>query len=163
MLLITSNALPPGLSLALGTATVTPLQMAQAYAVFANGGLRIVPFIIDSIRNSQDQVIYQAKPLAACSKDCPKDVAQAPRAISPQNAFLITSALHDVIERGTAKLAKNLGRNDLSRKIKSMLGLQDTIQISLLLAGWALINLNPCMNMVRKLPCRCGWNLLKKL
>jgi penicillin-binding protein 1A len=110
------DQLPPGLSLALGTATVTPLQMAQAYAVFANGGLRIVPFIIDSIRNSQDQVIYQAKPLAACSKDCPKDVAQAPRAISPQNAFLITSALHDVIERGTAKLAKNLGRNDLSGK-----------------------------------------------
>lgn len=108
--------LPPGLSLALGTASVTPLQMAQAYAVFANGGFRIVPFVIDSIRNSQDQVIYQAKPLVACSNNCEKGVATAPRVVSPQNAFLMTSALHDVVERGTAKLAKNLGRNDLAGK-----------------------------------------------
>lgn len=108
--------LPPGLSLALGTALVTPLQMAQAYAVFANGGMRITPFVIDTIRNSQDQVIYQAKPLAICNSDCDKATAIAPRVLSPQNAFLITSALHDVIQRGTAKLAKNLGRNDLAGK-----------------------------------------------
>ena len=110
------SQLPPGLSLALGTALVTPLQMAQAYAVFANSGLRVVPYMIDSIRNSQDQVIYQARPLIACTKNCSKDIAVAPRVISPQNAFLITSALHDVIERGTAKLAKSLGRKDLAGK-----------------------------------------------
>lgn len=109
--------LPPGLSLALGTANVTPLQMAQAYAVFANGGYRVTPFIIDSIRNSQSQVIYQAKPLLACSSsDCQKNTAIAPQVISSQNAFLITSALHDVIEHGTAKLAKNLGRTDIAGK-----------------------------------------------
>lgn len=108
--------LPPGLSLALGTALVTPLQMAQAYAVFANGGMRVVPFVIDSIHNSQDQVIYQARPLAVCSSNCDKAQAVAPRVLTAQNAFLITSALHDVIERGTAKLAKNLGRNDLAGK-----------------------------------------------
>ncbi len=111
-----SSQLPQGLSLALGTASVTPLQMAQGYAVFANGGFKIVPFVIDSIRNSQDQIIYQAKPLAACTTNCKKDVAQAPRAISEQNAYLITSALHDVIQNGTAKLAKNLGRNDIAGK-----------------------------------------------
>ena len=110
------SQLPPGLSLALGTALVTPLQMAQAYAVFANGGLKVVPFIIDNIRNSQDQIIYQARPLIACTKDCGKDIAIAPRVLSPQNAFLITSALHDVIQRGTAKLAKSLGRADLAGK-----------------------------------------------
>lgn len=108
--------LPPGLSLALGTALVTPLQLAKAYAVFANGGLKVTPYIIDSIRNSQDQVIYQAKPLVACTKDCAEGAAVAPRAITAQNAFLITSALHDVVQRGTAKLAKNLGRNDLAGK-----------------------------------------------
>lgn len=112
----TRAQLPPGLSLALGTALVTPLQMAQAYAVFANSGLKIVPFVIDTIHNSQDQVIYQAKPLVACMNKCSKDIAAAPRVLSPQNAFLITSALHDVIQRGTAKLAKNLGRNDLAGK-----------------------------------------------
>lgn len=108
--------LPPGLSLALGTALATPLQLAQAYAVFANGGLRIVPYVIDTIHNSQDDVIYQAKPLIACTENCKKNIALAPRVISEQNAFLITSALRDVIQRGTAKLAKNLGRNDLAGK-----------------------------------------------
>lgn len=111
-----SSQLPPGLSLALGTALVTPLQMAQAYAVFANGGMKVVPFVIDSIHNSQDQIIYQAKPFAVCKADCGKTIAAAPRVISSQNAFLITSALHDVIQRGTAKLAKNLGRTDLAGK-----------------------------------------------
>lgn len=108
--------LPPGLSLALGTATVTPLQMAQAYAVFANGGLKVIPFLIDNIQDAQDEIIYQAKPLVACGNECTPGEAAAPRVLSPENAFLITSALHDVIQRGTAKLAKNLGRNDLSGK-----------------------------------------------
>jgi penicillin-binding protein 1A len=110
------SQLPPGLSLALGTATVTPLQMAQAYSVFANGGQKVEPYIIDIIHNSQDQVIYQAKPLIACAKNCSHDIAIAPRVITPQNAFLITSALHDVIQHGTASLAKQLDRKDLAGK-----------------------------------------------
>jgi penicillin-binding protein 1A len=108
--------LPPSLSLALGTAMVTPLQLSQAYAVFANGGLRIVPFVIDSITNSQDQVIYQAKPLVACTANCGENTAIAPRAISAQNAYLITSTLRDVIQHGTATQAKELGRKDLAGK-----------------------------------------------
>lgn len=112
----TRTQLPPGLSLALGTALVTPLQLAQAYAVFANGGLRVVPYAIDNIRNSQDEVIYQAKPLIACTANCKKDAAIAPRVLSTQNTYLVTSALRDVIQRGTAKLAKNLGRKDLAGK-----------------------------------------------
>lgn len=112
----TPSQLPPGLSLALGTAMVTPLQMAQAFAVFANSGFKVVPYAIDTIHNSQDEIIYQAKPLVACDTDCASDKAAAPRVITAENAFLITSALRDVIERGTAKLAKNLGRNDLAGK-----------------------------------------------
>lgn len=108
--------LPQGLSLALGTAMVTPLQMAQAYAVFANGGMKVTPFVISSIRNSQNDIIYQAKPLEVCKGACAPGVAAAPRVITAQNAFLVTSALHDVIERGTAKRAKNLGRSDLAGK-----------------------------------------------
>lgn len=110
------SQLPPGLSLALGTALVTPLQMAQAYAVFANGGMQVVPYIINTIHNSQDQVIYQAKPLVACGDDCDKTVVHAPRVISAQNAFLINSALRDVIQHGTASLAKKLGRHDIGGK-----------------------------------------------
>lgn len=115
----TPSQLPPSLSLALGTASANPLQMASAYAVFANTGFRIVPFIIDSIKSSQGKVLYQAKPLVACTKGkCPTqpDNTYAPRVISPQNAFLVTSALHDVIERGTAVAARDLKREDLAGK-----------------------------------------------
>jgi penicillin-binding protein 1A len=110
------SQLPPGLSLALGTALVTPLQMAQAYAVFANGGMRIVPFAVSTIYNSHDQLIYQAKPLIACTQNCEQDAAQAPRVLSEQTTFLITSALRDVIEHGTAQEAKSVGRNDIAGK-----------------------------------------------
>jgi len=112
------SQLPPTLSLALGTANVTPLQMATGYAVFANGGYKVVPFAIDSIRNSQGQILYQAKPLTVCRDCSPAQTQQpnAPRVISAQNAFLITSALHDVIEHGTAIEARGLKRNDLSGK-----------------------------------------------
>lgn len=149
----TKNQLPPGLSLALGTALVTPLQMASAYAVFANGGFKVVPYAIDSIRNSQDQLVYQAKPLTACpscattndSATQQKNAAQlvenstdflsnkkgldekisastenanhhAPRVISPQNAFLITSTLHDALQHGALVQSKALVRKDLAGK-----------------------------------------------
>ena len=111
-----SSQLPAGLSLALGTALVTPLQMAQAYAVFANGGMRVVPYAISTIYNSHDQLIYQAKPLIACQKNCEPDAALAPRVISEQTAFLISSAMHDVIEHGTAQRAREVGRNDIAGK-----------------------------------------------
>lgn len=130
-----ASQLPPELSLALGTANVTPLDIASAYAVFANGGFRVTPFIIDTIRNSQGQIVYQAKPLAACptctdpvppadtktasdnkKPTAPQDSAHAPRVISAQNAYLITSALHDVIQYGTAAEARSLKRNDLAGK-----------------------------------------------
>lgn len=113
----TKEQLPPGLSLALGTALVTPLQMASAYAVFANTGFKVIPFAIDSIHN-QAEVIYQAKPLVACPT-CPpqsQDKSHAPRVVTSQNAFLITSALRDVIQQGTGKRAQILQRDDLAGK-----------------------------------------------
>lgn len=110
------SQLPPGLSLALGTATVTPLQVAQAYSIFANGGMRIMPYVIDNIKNSQDELIYLARPLSACITSCNRNEAVAPRVLTPQNAYLITSALHDVVVNGTGKEVVKLKRNDLSGK-----------------------------------------------
>ena len=129
------NQLPAGLSLALGTALVTPLQLASAYAVFANSGFKVVPFAIDTIRDSHDQVIYQAKPLAACpscpqmvqqqgapqpeatgEQKAPKEVLHAPRVINAQNAYLITSALHDALQHGASVQTRNLQRKDLAGK-----------------------------------------------
>ncbi len=118
--------MPPVLSLALGTASVTPLQMASAFSVFANGGYRVVPFAIDSIENSQGKIIYQAKPLTACTNCYIPDSAltkkqlaenpHAPHVISTENAFLMTSVLKDVVQHGTATAAKSLGRQDLAGK-----------------------------------------------
>jgi penicillin-binding protein 1A len=119
------SQLPPELSLALGTATVTPLDLTSAYAVFSNGGFKVAPYIIDSIRNTQNDVTYQAKPLVACPSCAPevadkdgkiKDTGHAPRVISAENAFLITSALHDVIQFGTATQARSIKRSDLAGK-----------------------------------------------
>ncbi len=115
------SQLPPTLSLALGTASVTPLQMAAGYTVFANGGFKVTPFAIDNVRNSQGQVLYQAKPLTASRSVSPTQPSSsnaplAPRVISAQNAFLMTSALHDVIQHGSAIEARGLKRNDLSGK-----------------------------------------------
>lgn len=114
----TPNQLPSSLSLALGTASVTPLQMATAFAVFANGGFRVVPFVINSISNTYGQTIYQAKPLLATDLHTNETQPNtcAPRVITEQNAFLVTSALKDVIQLGTASEARQLRRKDLAGK-----------------------------------------------
>lgn len=116
------HRMPYGLSLALGTATVTPLELATGYAVFANGGYRITPFIIDHINDEQGQVVYQAHPKVACI-ECindkePRKLSEgyAPRVITAENAFMMTSALQDVIKRGTGRGALILNRNDLAGK-----------------------------------------------
>ena len=108
------GALPANLTLALGTGQVTPLDMARGFAVFANGGFRVTPYLIERVTDSQDLEVYAAAPEVACA-DCPDEPA-APQAISPANAFVMTDVMTDVIQRGTATSAKSLGRNDLAGK-----------------------------------------------
>ncbi|HLB58195.1 MAG TPA: penicillin-binding transpeptidase domain-containing protein, partial [Gammaproteobacteria bacterium] len=110
--------LPESLSLALGTANVTLLQMAEAYAVFANGGYRINTYFFDRIVNTKNKIIYKTAPIVAgdpiAIDDHTKNIA--PRVITPQNAYLITSALRDVIQHGTGRGALVLQRTDLAGK-----------------------------------------------
>ncbi len=103
---------PKALSVALGTGTATPLQMATAYAAFANGGYRISPYIIKEIKDSTGQSILLAKPLLAC------DVCEhrAPQIITSQNAYLMVSALQEVIKSGTGRAAQKLKRTDIAGK-----------------------------------------------
>jgi penicillin-binding protein 1A len=108
------EALPANLTLALGTGQVTPLDMARGYAVFANGGFRVTPHLIERITDSHGLEVYAATPEVACA-DCPGEPA-APQAISPANAFVMTDVMTDVIQRGTATSAKSLGRSDLAGK-----------------------------------------------
>ncbi|SFR63772.1 penicillin-binding protein 1A [Thiomicrospira sp. ALE5] len=105
------------LSLALGSAQFTPLEAARAYGVFANGGFLVEPFFIREVRDFHGRVIYQANPLQACGIQCDeRDPGIAPRAISQQNAFKITSILQDVITQGTGRQAAALNRQDIAGK-----------------------------------------------
>jgi penicillin-binding protein 1A len=68
-----ADQLPANLTLALGTASVTPLQMAGGFAVFANGGFRVPPYIVDRIESADGKVLYVAEPKLACL-DCPPQI-----------------------------------------------------------------------------------------
>jgi penicillin-binding protein 1A len=133
-----SEKLPKNLSLALGNASATPLQMVSAFAIFANGGSRIQPYFISRVEDGRHTLLEQADPLIACL-ECETDIAAevtramsistpgstpdeksqpriAPRVLSPQISFLMTSMMQDVIREGTATGAKALGRKDLAGK-----------------------------------------------
>lgn len=86
-------------SMALGTMEVTPLQLAAAYAVFANGGKQVEPTFVSKIVSGEDKIIYES---AASEKQI----------VSDKTAFMITDMLEAVVSRGTAQAAKNaLGKN----------------------------------------------------
>jgi len=111
--------LPRSLSLALGSGYANPLQMARIYAVFANGGFLIEPYLIDRVETSNGDILYQAFPKIACpscNENHDSGDEYAPRIISPQINFLMNSLLRDVVQRGTATKAKKLGRKDLAGK-----------------------------------------------
>jgi len=104
--------LPRNLSLALGTASATPMQMTSAFAIFANGGYRIEPYFIARIEDADHKVLEQATPKTAGGNN----PHAAPQVLSPEIDFLITSMLRDVIREGTGKAALELGRTDLAGK-----------------------------------------------
>ncbi|MEM9058209.1 MAG: penicillin-binding transpeptidase domain-containing protein, partial [Pseudomonadota bacterium] len=168
------RTLPRNLSLGLGSTSLSPLQLATAYTVFANGGFRTESYFIQRIEDAAGNVLLEAEPMVACAPceeylldppgdadgdgeagdddyespasasarlltvaapddgDADSDDALeapyttdytgisidnlAPRVISPQNAYQIADAMRDVIRRGTAVRAMQLGRTDLSGK-----------------------------------------------
>ena len=100
---------PPYLTLALGAGTVTPLQMARAYSVFANGGYLLKPYLVSKITDAQGQVLFQEKPQQAGTEQL--------RVISPRNAYVMDSLLQEVTRSGTAARAQaTLKRPDLYGK-----------------------------------------------
>ncbi|MDQ9172004.1 penicillin-binding transpeptidase domain-containing protein [Oxalobacteraceae bacterium R-40] len=96
---------PPKLPLALGAGAITPLQLTQAYAVFANGGYLVQPRLISSVRERGAKILYQAE------QRSPRE-----QVISPRNAYVMDSTLRDVVQHGTARRATSLGRKDLAGK-----------------------------------------------
>lgn len=185
------SQLPRDLSLALGSSALTPLQVAAGYAVFANGGYQIEPYLIDFITDVENEKVYSAEPATVCrncdnresdhdtveqneifpeearstqvsatdilpgmsdteetgeiplendifesmseelsdSEALPNtDIQTRPRAIrvmDEQVAYLINSMLRDVIDKGTGRKAKVLGRHDLAGKTGTTNGPND--------------------------------------
>jgi penicillin-binding protein 1A len=99
---------PPFLTMGLGAGSATPMQMAAAYAIFANGGYRVAPYLIARVTDARGNVLSEATPVVAGE--------DAERAIDPRNAFLMTTLLRDVIVFGTGARAMTLGRHDLAGK-----------------------------------------------
>ena len=124
--------LPADLSLALGSVTLTPIDLAAAYAVFANGGYLTHPYLIDRILDSQDRVIFQAEPPlvpwpdqatantipdepdaepaeAAPSQPGSAEMPLAPRVVAADNVYIISDMMKDVVRRGSGRRAMVLG------------------------------------------------------
>ena len=99
---------PAYLTMALGAGSVTPLQMATAYSVFANGGYRVNPWLIAKVTDHKGRVIAETTPPVA---------SEQPRAIDARNAFIMNSLLQEVTRSGTAARAQaTLKRPDLYGK-----------------------------------------------
>jgi len=135
---LTTEETPHIPSLAVGANQLSPLRMAGAYSVFANGGYLIEPYFLDRIEDPNGTTIYSATPKYACA-DCARNTTSAadesdphagssavtaaasnttaaPRAITPQNAYIMTDMMMDVIKRGTATGALVLKRSDIAGK-----------------------------------------------
>jgi penicillin-binding protein 1A len=94
--------------MALGTGSVTPLQMASAYSVFASGGYRVNPVLISKITDAKGHVLNETMP-------APLD--ESMRVLEPRNAFVMDSLLQSVALRGTAAAARRaLNRPDIYGK-----------------------------------------------
>lgn len=104
-----ANKHPLNLTMALGTGSVTPLQLAGAYAVFANGGYQVKPWLIQKVIDAKGAVLFEAK-----VDDFPNEEV---RVLDSRNAFVVDSMMREVVRSGTGAAAmQKLGRRDLAGK-----------------------------------------------
>ena len=136
--------LPKNLSLALGSAEVSPWELVRGYAVFANGGFQIEPYFINETKTYDDQIIFRANQPVVCKRciNLQKERSQiiendsiieenetglinenddintiyAPRVVDDKNIWIMNTITQDVIKYGTGRRALELQRNDLSGK-----------------------------------------------
>ena len=121
-----ATQMPRDLSLALGSGSASPWDMARAYASLANGGYRIEPFLIQRIEDINGNIIMEATPATVCvscstipvttTARALTNVIPAERIMTPQNAYTMNSLLRDVVRYGTGRKAMAIGRNDLAGK-----------------------------------------------
>ncbi|MGG6258982.1 penicillin-binding protein 1A [Stutzerimonas stutzeri] len=130
--------LPRNLSLALGTATLTPMEIATGWTTFANGGYKIEPYLIQRIEDREGNLLFEANParvppretqttdvevhpvqsnpVIADGEQTPAAPRFAEQVLDERTAYIMTSMLQDVIKRGTGRRALALGRDDIAGK-----------------------------------------------
>ncbi|MDB6142783.1 MAG: penicillin-binding protein [Pseudomonas sp.] len=135
--------LPPNLSLALGTATLTPMEIATGWSTFANGGYKIAPYLIQRIENREGATLFVANPPSVPANDGktaadtatfavhdtpgvvpattpaatdPQAPAVAERIVDGRTTFILNSMLEDVIKKGTGRRALSMNRPDIAGK-----------------------------------------------
>ncbi|MBT8765675.1 penicillin-binding protein 1A [Pseudomonas sp. DB1] len=128
--------LPRNLSLALGTANLTPLEIAGGWSAFANGGYKVQPYLIERIESRDGKLLFTAnpprvpqaeplpdtaaQPMAAPDTQLSTNAAPTPvaaeRIIDPRTTYILNSMLQDVIKRGTGRRALSMGRGDIAGK-----------------------------------------------
>jgi penicillin-binding protein 1A len=114
------------------------MQLAQGYSVFANGGYQVKPYFIERIESAEGEVIYRPNIQRVCDLKCQRLASElaehereledlgidftavgnnyAPRIIDEANIYQISSMLRDVVQRGTGRKARVLGRKDIAGK-----------------------------------------------
>jgi penicillin-binding protein 1A len=131
----------PDLSLALGSHAMSPLELAAGYAILANGGYRIEPYLIERVEGLDGTPLFNAEPARACAGceapaagdelsmeeilDAGQESPGAPRVMDERVQFIIDDILRDVITRGTGRRALTLGREDLAGKTGTTNGPMD--------------------------------------
>jgi len=133
-----ADELPRNLSLALGSATLSPLEVARGYAIFSNGGYFVTPYLISRIENVDQKIIMRATPSTVCT-NCPQPSSDdgisllqqanltntdqnqpafniAKRVVDERNVYIMTSIMRDIIKYGTGRRAKVLNRGDIAGK-----------------------------------------------
>jgi len=145
-----TSDIAPDLSLALGTHAMSPLEIATGYAMLANGGYRVEPFLIERVENIEGEAAYEARPLTVC-RTCEQNrfatgdeeelsmedilastsprgengYPEAPRVMDERVNYIIDSILQDVITRGTGRRALVLEREDIAGKTGTTNGPMD--------------------------------------
>src|SRR6266853_3222528 len=112
------DSLPPYLSFALGAGETTVLKMVTAYSMFANGGRKIVPTLIDRIQDRYGHTIYKhdARECRGCeaekwtNQNEPTLIDKRERVLDPMTTYQITSMMEGVVQRGTATVVKEVGK-----------------------------------------------------
>ncbi|MFL1466379.1 penicillin-binding protein 1A [Marinobacter sp. HN1S83] len=128
---IPTSDMQKDLSLSLGSGLLTPMELARGFAVIANGGYDVQPFLIRSISDVNNEELFRAPEVILCDRNCddkmqqaneetpadePHSVQIARRLADERSVYIMHSIMRDVIKMGTGRRASALGRSDLAGK-----------------------------------------------